>query len=212
MKCPDCGSGRRSDGYHREGWYWLECDRRYNPETDTYSPKNNWCKLCQLETKYEELHTACLEYLNHPPANVPARRKFAEIVTGGSTAPLQSMRDVHTVECTAGLLAGHDCICGYSRVKIGIDTEQHECKWHWFIDYVTPEAGFKCLHGHTIDLYQAQTRLNEHETLKGEVETLRGMLNELIDCHYGIKDSPSKEMAEKIEVHYWKADLARDRS
>lgn len=84
MQCPDCGSGRRSDGYHREGWYWLECDRRFYPETHQYSPENNRCKLRQLDAKYEELHTACLEYLKHPPANVPARRKFAEIVTGGS--------------------------------------------------------------------------------------------------------------------------------
>ena len=55
MRCPDCGSGRRSDGYHREGWYWLECDRRYNPETDTFSPENNWCKLKQRDAERETM-------------------------------------------------------------------------------------------------------------------------------------------------------------
>lgn len=58
MQCPDCGSGRRSDGYHREGWYWLECDRRYNPETDTYSPENNWCRLKQRDAEIETLKRA----------------------------------------------------------------------------------------------------------------------------------------------------------
>lgn len=58
MQCPDCGSGRRIDGYHREGWYWLGCDRRYNPETDTYSPENNWCKLKQRDAEYETLKRA----------------------------------------------------------------------------------------------------------------------------------------------------------
>ena len=84
MQCPDCGSCRRGDGYNRDGWYWLECGRRYNPVTDVYSPPNFYCKNIQLEAEYKELHTACLEYLKHPQANVPARRKFAEIVTGGS--------------------------------------------------------------------------------------------------------------------------------
>ena len=55
MQCPDCGSGRRSDGYHREGWYWLECGRRYNPETDTYSPENNRCRLKQRDAEIEDL-------------------------------------------------------------------------------------------------------------------------------------------------------------
>ncbi len=55
MQCPDCGSGRRADGYHREGWYWLECDRRFYPDTSQYSPENTRCKLIQLETKHETL-------------------------------------------------------------------------------------------------------------------------------------------------------------
>jgi len=55
MQCPDCGSCRRGDGYHREGWYWLECDRRYNPETDTYSPENNRCRLKQSDDEIETL-------------------------------------------------------------------------------------------------------------------------------------------------------------
>jgi len=55
IQCPDCGSGRRSDGYHRGGWYWLECDRRYNPETDEYSPENNWCRLKQRDAERETM-------------------------------------------------------------------------------------------------------------------------------------------------------------
>lgn len=83
-KCPDCGAERRADQYNRSGWYWLECDRRYNPDLDEYSHENSWCKLNQLQAEVDELREACLEFLKAPPSNVPARRKFAEIVTGGS--------------------------------------------------------------------------------------------------------------------------------
>lgn len=55
MQCPDCGSGRRIDGYHRDGWYWLGCDRRYNPEIGEYSPENNWCRLRQRDAERETM-------------------------------------------------------------------------------------------------------------------------------------------------------------
>ena len=164
MQCPDCGSCRRGDGYNRDGWYWLECGRRYNPDTDVYSPPNSRCKLYQLKREYAEFRAEIRGALPQPSnpavsnkwivdAVISLNRQWARhyrslaedvalaydvkreqwreyvpetiadeidalIVTGGSTAPLQSVRDVHTVECTAGLLAGHDCVCGYSGVKI----------------------------------------------------------------------------------------------
>jgi hypothetical protein len=55
MQCPDCGAVRRKDGYHREGWYWLECGRRFNPDTGVYSYENSYCKINQRDAEIEAL-------------------------------------------------------------------------------------------------------------------------------------------------------------
>ena len=55
MNCPDCGSDEREDGCNRKGWYWLACDRRYNPSTGIYTPENLRCRYIQLEAENEEL-------------------------------------------------------------------------------------------------------------------------------------------------------------
>lgn len=44
-------------------------------------------KLHDTEIQTLRLWGACLEYLKAPPANVPARKKFANLVTGGKTMP-----------------------------------------------------------------------------------------------------------------------------
>ena len=49
---------------------------------------------------------------------------------------------------------------------------EHVCEWRWFIDYITPDAGFKCLCGAEMDLDHAQGRLNENETLKADKRLL----------------------------------------
>ena len=49
MKCPKCGSGPRKDNWNRKGWYWLACDRRYNPSTGMYTPETALCRNIQLK-------------------------------------------------------------------------------------------------------------------------------------------------------------------
>lgn len=55
MRCPDCGSGRREDDFNRNGWFWLECHRRYNLIHNAYSPENEHCRNIQLEERVREL-------------------------------------------------------------------------------------------------------------------------------------------------------------
>ena len=50
---------------------------------------------------------------------------------------------------------------------------KHVCDWRWFVDYVTPSAGFKCRCGEQMDLDQAQDMLNECVSSKAEIEALR---------------------------------------
>lgn len=61
MRCPDCGSGRRADGYNREGWYWLECSRRFNPERDSYGPPTPSCRRIILEATNKRLKSTVLQ-------------------------------------------------------------------------------------------------------------------------------------------------------
>lgn len=63
MICPDCDSGRRGDGFNRNGWFWLECNRRYNPSIDAYSPENAHCRNIQLEAINADLLEACKEFV-----------------------------------------------------------------------------------------------------------------------------------------------------
>ena len=64
------------------------------------------------------------------------------------------------------------------------DTLIHE--WRWFIDYITPEAGYKCLCGAQMSLDDSQARLNEHATLKKENERLLGQYESIRDIINGI--------------------------
>ena len=55
MKCFDCGSGRREDGYNRLGWYYLDCGRRYNPQLDMFGCRTNLCRLVQCKAEIAAL-------------------------------------------------------------------------------------------------------------------------------------------------------------
>lgn len=63
-QCPNCGAGRRSDGYNRDGWFWLECERRYHPPTSLYyerwSPVTDRCRLRALKNGLRRAHIEML--------------------------------------------------------------------------------------------------------------------------------------------------------
>lgn len=90
-------------------------------------------------------------------------------------------------------------------------TEQHKCDWGPWHPWCST---YRCIHPDchkNMPSAEVAKRLNEYETRKGEMDVLKEMLDELIDCHYEIKDGPSKEMAEKINAYYWKPRLGRKR-
>ena len=89
--CPNCKSGFKDKAFHRNGWFYAECGRRYNEMLGWSDYRPSECLLRQVHQiqeemrRYKELATLVSDINpDHADACIDSLQDFARALIAGS--------------------------------------------------------------------------------------------------------------------------------